>query len=160
MRPLLRLAIACLAFAGAAPLAAQGKPLKVGTQRIRDLAAGTVLPGVPLVITPADPTRSGQLTVSGARSTPVQCSFLLPAALTGPAGAQMPVTFTAGSVATSLSGTTADLVPRDPRTSFSATLSDKGRLFVYIGGTLLPTSAQSPGAYTTPISLTCIDTGP
>lgn len=159
MRPLLRAILAIVALAAAAPLAAQGRPIGVGTQRIRDLAAGTVIPGVPLVVSPADPTRSAQLSVTGIKLAQVQCSFTLPAALVGPAGALMPVDFPAGSVATTLTGTTADLVPRDPRVSFTANLSDKGRLFVYIGGTLQPTAAQSPGAYATPLSLSCAYTG-
>ena len=148
-----------LAVTAAAPLAAQGRPIGVGTQRIRDLVAGTVIPGVPLVITPSDPTRSGQLSVTGIKGAQVQCSFTLPAALVGPAGASMPIAFDAGSAATTLTGTTADLVARDPRTSFTSFLSDKGRLFVYIGGTLQPASGQRPGAYATPLSLTCAYTG-
>src|SRR5438309_432726 len=74
-----------------APLAAQGRPLTVS--RVRDLTFGTVLPGVPRVISRTDPTNSGQFDLVGTKNNQVLLTFVLPLVMTGPASATMPLSF-------------------------------------------------------------------
>src|SRR2546425_12284479 len=72
------------------PLLAQGKPLTV--TGVRGVTFGAVLPGVPRVVLRTDPANSGQFDIKGPKGN-VLLSFVLPLTMTGPAGAQMPLSF-------------------------------------------------------------------
>src|SRR5688500_15487189 len=75
----------------ALPLDGQGRPLTVTP--VRGVTFGAVLPGVPRVILRTDPANSGQIDFRGPNRGQLLLTFVLPVAMTGPAGALMPITF-------------------------------------------------------------------
>lgn len=134
-----------------------GRPLNViGRQ---GLTFGTMWSGQAAQVSRQDPLRSGQIELRGMRLTDVQVSFSLPAALTGPGGSQLPLTFGAedGGVGTTAAITTA--TGFDPRLPRVAQFSDNGRLYLFLGGTANPGVGQTAGAYTATITVTVAYTG-
>lgn len=143
---------AALLGAGAPPLGAQGKPLTV--TGVRGLTFGAVFPGVPLAVTRTDPANSGQLDIKGPNRSQVLLSFVLPLAMTGPAGAQLPLAFGSSDAGYSESQSIGSQVGFDPKQPFAATLSSNGRGSVFVGGTANPAPNQRAGAYTGVLTLT------
>jgi hypothetical protein len=133
------------------PLLAQVRPLTV--TGVRGLTFGAVLPGVPRVILRTDPANSGQFDIRGPNRKQVLLSFVLPAAMIGPGGALMPLSFGAGDAGYSQSQLIGSQVGFDPRQSFTATLSNNGRGSVFVGGTANPATNQRAGAYTATLTL-------
>jgi hypothetical protein len=133
------------------PLLAQVRPLTV--TGVRGLTFGAVLPGVPRVILRTDPANSGQFDIRGPNRKQVLLSFVLPAAMIGPGGALMPLSFGAGDAGYSQSQLIGSQVGFDPRQSFTATLSNNGRGSVFLGGTANPATNQRAGAYTATLTL-------
>lgn len=133
-------------------LGAQGKPLTV--TGVRGLTFGAVFPGVPLAISRTDPASSGQLDIKGANRGQVLLTFVLPLAMTGPAGAQMPLAFGSSDAGYSQSQVIGSQIGFDPKQPFTATLSNNGRGSVFIGGTANSAANQRAGAYTATITLT------
>lgn len=136
----------------AAPLAAQGRPLTV--TGVRGLAFGAILPGVPAVVLRTDPAASGELDLRGPNRQQLLLSFTLPLAMTGPAGAQLPLLFGASDAGYSASQSIGSQVGFDPNQSFTATLSNHGRGSVFIGATATAATNQRAGAYTATLTLT------
>jgi hypothetical protein len=132
------------------PLVAQGKPLTV--TGIRGVMFGAVLPGVPRVVLRTDPANSGQFDIKGPKGN-VLLSFVLPLTMTGPAGAQMPLTFGASDAGYSQTQAIGSQVGFDPKQSFTAVIPNNGRASVFVGGTALPATNQRAGAYTATIIL-------
>jgi hypothetical protein len=133
------------------PLLAQARPLTV--TGVRGLTFGAVLPGVPRIILRTDPANSGQFDIRGPNRKQVLLSFVLPAAMIGPGGALMPLSFGAGDGGYSQSQLIGSQVGFDPRQSFTATLSNNGRGSVFVGGRANPTTNQRAGAYTATLTL-------
>lgn len=134
----------------ALPLAAQGKPLTV--TGVRGVTFGAVLPGVPRAILPTDAANSGQFDIRGPKGN-VLLTFVLPVAMTGPAGAQMPITFGAGDAGFSVTQAIGSQVGFDPNQPFTATLPSNGRASVFVGATVTPATGQRAGTYTGTITL-------
>ncbi|HEY3280119.1 MAG TPA: hypothetical protein VGJ83_06365 [Gemmatimonadales bacterium] len=134
------------------PLGAQGKPVTV--TGIRGVTFGVVLPGVALVIMRTDPANSGQLDIKGPNRGQVQLTFTLPSAMTGPAGAQMPLVFGSSDAGYSQSQAIGGQIGFDPKQPFTASLSNSGRASVFVGGTANPVANQRAGTYTATITLT------
>jgi hypothetical protein len=132
------------------PLAAQGKPLTV--TGIRGVTFGAVLPGVPRVVLRTDPANSGQFGLKGPKGN-LLLSFILPLTMTGPAGAQMPLTFGASDAGYSQTQAIGSQVGFDPKQPFTAALPNNGRASVFVGGTANPVTNQRAGAYTATIVL-------
>lgn len=136
---------------------AQGRPLNViGRQ---GLTFGTMWSGQPAHVSRADPLRTGQIELRGMRETEVQVTFTLPAALAGPGGAQLPLSFGSGDGGV---GTTAVITAAtgfDPRLPRVARFSGNGRLYLFLGGTALPGAGQTAGAYTATVTVTVAYTG-
>jgi hypothetical protein len=132
------------------PLLAQGKPLTV--TGMRGVTFGAVLPGVPLVVIRSDPANSGQFDIKGTKGQ-VLLSFVLPLTMTGPAGAQMPLTFGPSDAGFSQTQAIGSQVGFDPKQPFTATLSNSGRGSVFVGATADPATNQRAGAYTATIIL-------
>jgi hypothetical protein len=155
MKPLPAFLIgAVLLGAPAAPLGAQGKPLTV--TGVRGLTFGTVLPGVPTVISRTDPVGSGQFDVSGGKNLQIQLSFTLPSAMVGPAGATMPLVFGGSDAGYSSPETITSQVGFDPKQPFVTALDRNGRASVFIGATAQPAPSQRAGAYTATLTLTVV----
>jgi hypothetical protein len=132
------------------PLQAQGKPVTV--TGVRGVTFGTVLPGVPRVITRTDPANSGQYDIKAPKG-PVLLSFVLPVAMTGPAGALMPLTFGASDAGYAATQSIGSQVGFDPKQPFTATIPNNGRASVFIGGRANPATNQRAGAYTATLIL-------
>jgi hypothetical protein len=138
--------------AAAPPLGAQGGPLTV--TGVRGLTFGAVFPGVPRVVSRTDPANSGQFQIRGRNRGLVLLSFVLPLAMTGPAGAQLPLVFGSGDAGYSRSQAIGSQVGFDPKQPFTATLSNNGRGSVFVGGTANAAPNQRAGAYTAVLTLT------
>ncbi|MGH7673577.1 MAG: hypothetical protein ACREMC_11825 [Gemmatimonadales bacterium] len=145
--------VVCTAGLGAAgPLAAQGRPLTV--TGVRNMAFGAVLPGVPQLVSRTDPANSGQFDIRGPNGSQVLLTFILPLAMTGPAGVQMPLVFGSSDAGYSQAQAIGSQVGFDPKQPFTGTLSNNGRGSVFIGATALPIASQRAGPYTATITLT------
>jgi hypothetical protein len=144
-----------LALLGAAlppVVGAQGKPLNV--TGVRGLTFGAVFPGVPRVISRTDAANAGQFDVGYAKFSPIQITFSLPAAMTGPAGATMPLVFGANDGGYSSPETITSQVGFDPRVAFATALDKNGRAAVFLGGRAQPAPSQRAGNYTATITMT------
>ena len=133
------------------PLLAQGRPVTV--TGVRGLTYGTVLPGVARIILRTDPANSGQFDIRGPNRSQVLLSFVLPAAMVGPSGALMPLSFGAGDAGYSQSQLIGSQVGFDPSQPFTATLSNNGRGSVFVGGRANPATNQRAGGYTATLTL-------
>src|SRR5689334_21282857 len=67
------------------------RPLTV--QGTRSLTFGSLLSGVNKSVLRSDAINGGQLDISGPKSVQVLLTFTLPASMTGPAGATLPLSF-------------------------------------------------------------------
>jgi len=134
----------------------RGRPLSVfGRQTLN---FGTIFPGIPTTISRTDALNAGEFEVRGQKDTQVQIDLTLPPALTF--GAQsLPLQFGPGDGGYSPSGTIAAATVFDPRVQLVTTLSANGRLYLYLGGTVLPGPQQRSGAYAATIVLTVAYTG-
>ena len=140
-----------LTAAVAMPLTGQGRPLTVtGAQ---SLSFGTLLPGVPAVVSRTDAARSGQFAIQGPHGTQAQLNFTLPSVLSGPGGATLPVVFGGGDAGYSDSQNIGSQVGFDPRQGFVITFGQQGRGSVFLGGTARPAPTQRAGSYTATITL-------
>lgn len=146
--------VAAFVMLSPAAAAAQrgGRPLTVtGNQ---GLAFGTVFPGVPMTVSRTDALNAGQFQIRGANGSPVRVDFTLPAAMTGPGGMTLPMVFGAADGGYAQSNAIGAAIPFDPRTPLSTALSGQGRLFLWLGGQILPPAQLAPGAYSATITVT------
>jgi hypothetical protein len=141
-----------LVLGATSSLQAQGRPLTVTGQR--GLTFGVVLPGVPRVVLRTDPANSGEFEIRGPNRGQVLLTFVLPLAMTGPAGAVMPLAFGASDAGYSQSQAIGSQVGFDPKQPFTANLPNNGRASVFVGATANPASNQRAGAYTGTLTLT------
>jgi len=132
------------------PLAGQ-RPITV--TGVQSLAFGTLLPGVPTIVVRTDAAKSGQFTINGPHGSQAQVTFTLPAVLTGPGGATLPLTFGGGDAGYSQSQNIGSQIGFDPKQAFVVTFSQQGRGSVFLGGTARPAPTQRAGAYTAIITL-------
>jgi hypothetical protein len=138
-------------------LHAQGRPLTVNGQR--DLAFGTLLPGVTTVVPPSDPSRSALFDVRGAKGTVLQVTFVLPPFLLGPGASLMPLAYGPASAAYSVTNSLSDLVTIDPALPLTVTLPTNGRLQIALGGTIRVPANQRAGGYAGIAIVIVADTG-
>jgi len=116
-----------------------------------DLAFGSVTPGVNKTIAITD-AGAGVFTVTKAAATSVALTFTLPAILTGPAAATMPIgSWTGGwnNTANNAAGATTFTPSAVPTT----VPSGGANLWVWVGGTVSPAGAQTAGGYTGSVSM-------
>ncbi|HLS46978.1 MAG TPA: DUF4402 domain-containing protein [Gemmatimonadales bacterium] len=139
-------------LAGAPALAAQGRPIRV--DGIKPLAFGTIVAGTPVSVSRTDPVRAGQIDLTAQPKHPIIVQLSLPAAMNGPLGATMPLSFGANDGGFAAQGAINAQTAFDPRTTLVITNSQNGRSSVYLGGTTQPSFNQPPGTYTGVITLT------
>jgi hypothetical protein len=138
------------------PLLAQRALNPNGT---RTLNFGNIFPGVRTTVLRTDAAAAGRFNLTGANRLEVRITFTLPAALTASGGRTMPLQFAAGDGGFALTNTIAAATAFDPRVALVTRLSNRGRLFIWMGGTALPTPTQRAGTYTATIILTAAYTG-
>lgn len=148
MRFTLLLVLAAL-VAASRPASAQ-----ITVTRVRDLAFGPVIVGIPTRIGPSHPVRSGQFRLTAPLLTRVRFRFTLPNRLDGPAGARLPISF--GATDAIAVGTAPISVPVtfDPRVPQTFQIVTSTTTFVFIGGTVSPAGNQRQGNYTGTITFT------
>ena len=120
---------------------------------VQSLSFGTLLPGVPTVVSRTDAAKSGQFMIQGPHDTQGQVTFTLPSVLTGPAGATLPLTFSGSDAGYSQSQNIGSQTGFDPKQPFLITFSGQGRGSVFLGGTARPAPTQRAGSYTGTITL-------
>jgi hypothetical protein len=126
----------------------------------RDLTFGTVLPGIPSSVPSLHPRHSGMFEVHGTPGSSVRVEFVLPAALASPASDLMPIAFGgADGFADFSRGRPPRGVVFDPHLPLLGDLGPNGRLFLRLGGTVLPSLTQTGGEYVAIITLTVFDLG-
>ena len=135
----------------------QQKPLSgSGTTPI---AFGAIFPGVPTSVPRTDAVRAGSFDVRGTKNVQVRFDFALPAAMTNAGGRTLPLAFGAGDGGYATTATIAAATAFDPRVALLARLSNTGRLYIWLGGTVLPGSQQASGAYSATLTMTMAYTG-
>ncbi|PYP57427.1 MAG: hypothetical protein DMD44_10175 [Gemmatimonadetes bacterium] len=132
------------------PLAGQ-RPLTV--TGIQSLTFGTLIPGIPSVVSRTDAVKSGRFDVGGPHDTQGRLTFTLPSVLTGPAGATLPLTFSGSDAGFSQSQNIGSQIGFDPKQPFLMTFSGQGRGSVFLGATARPAPTQRAGSYTGTITL-------
>ena len=134
-----------------------GRPLNALSRQT--LNFGTMFSGTPTKVSRRDALRAGQFELRGVKGSEVRVDLGLPTALNGPAGAKMPLTFGPGDGGYTLDGTMGTAAPFDPRHALISTLSNNGRLYIFLGGTATPTAKQPAGSYAGTVTLTIAYTG-
>ena len=138
-----------LLFGTASPLAGQFSA--VGT---RDLAFGSVIPGVMTSVAPTDPVKSGIYTITAPVGTRLRLDFTLPNQLVRAGGGQMTVNFPNGDAILQETGPGSVPSSQNPKSMKPYTMTKGTQLQVYLGGDVSPTAGQATGLYTATIMLT------
>lgn len=148
----MRVALAVLVVSFVRPGAAEGQVLVMAE---RDLDFGMLTPGAPAVVAPGDLMRSAQLRIEGRGS--YQTSFQLPASLTAPGGAQIPLVFGAGDGMVSIRHRVTIF---DPNTTvgFRVNPADQEAV-INLGGRAQPAAGQPAGVYSATIVVMIVQTG-
>jgi len=153
-----------MAFGPVSPLRAQAGPKRVVpvvplvALAINDLSFGTVLPGIPSSVSVGDAHRAGRFEIDGPAGASIRVEFILPAALVA-GGAVLPVSFGAGDGRAVFSSGSTPAIPFDPHSPLIVALGSDGRLFVVLGGTVIPARTEAGGAYSATITMTVFNLG-
>lgn len=153
--PAFRLCVAATLAALAAPAAGAQK---VGVESLADLAFPTIVWGETLRIEPSG-AGAASFRVARLRGKPtpqVRLTFGPAPVLQTSGGSTLAVTFGPSSAAWA-DNNGGPLTAFDPRQSLTVTLPGDGDLYVWLGGTAAPTSAQSPGSYAGTVTLSVAD---
>src|SRR5690242_5568949 len=142
-----------LAALAARPVAGQ-RPIAVSGVHAVDF--GTVLPGVPAVVSRTNAASAGQFDLTGPHDSQAALTFTLPLVMTGPAAATLPLNFGGSDAGYSQTQSIASQVGFDPKQPFVITFSKNGRGSVFLGGTAQPALTQRAGSYSGTITLTVV----
>jgi hypothetical protein len=147
------LLIFCTLFA---LLASRELGAQITVLSVRGLAFGTVIPGVPSVVSRTDPVNSGQFEIRGPFLTFIRLTFTLPTVLNGPLGATMPVSFATNDAGYSFNNTITNQNAFNPNQPYTTLIWIGGRSGVWLGGGVTPTVGQRAGAYTGTVVLSVV----
>jgi hypothetical protein len=125
----------------------------------QQLNFGAVFPGVPEVVSRTDAANGGRFDLRGRRNSELRITMTLPASLTAPGGLVLPLLFGPNDGGWNTSNVIASARAFDPRVPLVTRLSNRGRLYIYLGGTALPSGTQRSGTYTATVTLTAAYTG-
>jgi hypothetical protein len=140
--------VALLVWTG--PAAAQS----IQVTGIQGVSFGGMVPGISKAVVRTDALNAARFDIKGAGSgRTVELQFSLPAALTGPGGASVPLSYTAGDAGFSAQQSIGSQTGFDPRVPFVATLSANGRGSVFLGCRASPAANQPSGAYSATLTL-------
>ena len=135
---------------GTGPLTAQA----IQVTGIQGVSFGGMVPGISKAVVRTDALNAARFDIKGAGSgRTVELQFSLPAALTGPGGASVPLSYTAGDAGFSAQQSIGSQAGFDPRVPFVATLSANGRGSVFLGCRASPAANQPSGAYSATLTL-------
>jgi len=133
------------------------RPLVVVARR--DLRFGTVIRGVSTTVLPSDVRGAGLFEINGSKHESVRIEFLLPENLGSDDGDALPIFFGPGDGAAATDMGRFHGVPFDPRQPLIATLGANGKLYVRLGGTVVPGHGQTAGTYRATVFLSVFDLG-
>ncbi len=129
---------------------------------VQDLQFGTVPPGLATTVDPQTSASAGKFEIRGAQRAEITIDLTLPPALTiGPWS--MPISFGANAACHQNRDQQAQCTYFDPSTTLITNI--RNRVFpdnlqiVWIGGTVTPGAAQSPGVYSGTVTLMTAYTG-
>jgi hypothetical protein len=151
-----------LAPAWASPLKAQRRPVPVivvpplTALALNDLTFGTVLSGISSSVAANDAQHAGLFEIQGPAGASVRVDFVLPAALVSDQGVLLPVRFAHADGSAEFGGHSLQF---DPHTPVIAALGPDKRLFIRLGGTVVPGRPQAGGSYRATISITVFNLG-
>lgn len=132
-------------------------------QGTNGLAFGAVTPGTPKTVDKATAGTAGEWRVTGAPSAEVTIDFILPANLDHTTlGSTMPITFSTTDASYedgTGGGQAAPAAQIDPSVQTTANIAVDGTLWVWIGGTVVPSVSESAGSYSGDITMTITYTG-
>jgi hypothetical protein len=121
---------------------------------LRNLAFGPVIQGINSSVPPSDPVRSGQFEIVVPAGTRVRVQFTVPNRLNGPAGARLNIQFGGGDAIALLQGPGSVPTTFNPRAPRIINMGPGSRLWVFLGGTVMPTGTQATGNYSNTVTLT------
>lgn len=121
---------------------------------LRNLAFGPVIRGVPSSVTPSDPVKSGQFEFIVPIGSQVRLQLTLPTRLNGPAGSQLTISFNTTDGIALGQGPTSVPVTFNPNVAQTFNIVSSNRIWVFLGGRVSPTAAQTTGNYTNTVTLT------
>jgi hypothetical protein len=126
---------------------------------LRDLAFGSVLPGIPSSVPVSDPLHTGLFAISGPAAASVRVEFILPTSMAF-GTSLLPIVFGAGDGFADFN----NVSPPggtifDPHAPLLGALGPGGQLFVRMGGTVFPVRTQTSGAYAATITMTVFNLG-
>ena len=132
-----------------------GRAQAIQVTGIQGVSFGSMLPGISKAVSRSDALNAARFDIKGAGSgRTVELQFALPAALTGPGGASLPLSYTSGDAGYSAQQSIGSQTGFDPRTAFVALLSASGRGSVFLGCRASPAANQPAGSYTATLTLT------
>jgi hypothetical protein len=135
--------------------ASAGRAQSIQVTGIQGVSFGGMVPGISKAVSRTDALNAARFDIKGAGSgRTVQLQFSLPAALTGPGGASLPLSYTSGDAGFSAQQSIGNQTGFDPRTAFIATLSASGRGSVFLGCRASPAANQPSGSYSATLTLT------
>jgi hypothetical protein len=153
-------AAGCLCFPAAA--AAQNSASASATADVqqpitvtktRDLAFGTVFPGVNKSVAVTDGT-SASFSIAGQASAGVTLSFTLPATLASGGNTLPLASWVARHNTSNSSASGTDFTPSSSATA--ATLHTDGNMYVFVGATAQPAAGQAAGTYSGTLTMTVV----
>ena len=126
---------------------------------LRSLEFSAVLPGIPKVVDASDP-RGGVLEFRGDRTRQVRITLALPTVILTSGGVFMPVIYGTSDGILSTTFDPSSGTRFDPNAVRTACLNrDTGRLFLFLGGRVLPKTTQRRGTYAGTVVATVTYTG-
>jgi hypothetical protein len=126
---------------------------------MRDLKFGSVLRGIPTSVATTDPRSAGEFDIQGTPGGTVRLELLLPSALERPGVASMPIGFAPGDGSYDASPGAVTRTFFDPHLPVVTQLGPRGKLIVWLGGTVTPDLFQVKGIYVATVSLTVFNLG-
>jgi hypothetical protein len=97
--------------------------------------------------------------IHGSRHEAVRVEFLLPESLNSDEGFELPISFGPGDGSSATDLGRFHGVEFDPRQPLIATLGANGKLYIRLGGTVLPSYGQAAGTYRATVFLSVFDVG-
>ena len=134
-----------------------GAPPEVVLLQGRQLAFGSLIPGVPERVSVSDAARRAELVIEG--SGTVELMLLLPDELASGDGGRVPLRFAPGDAAV-LGPGSVEAVGFDPNRPVRVSLDpERGPTRIFIGGTALASDTHIGGTYHATISVAVVNSG-
>jgi hypothetical protein len=143
-----------LASAVALLLCASSLAAQVQVTRVDDLRFGNVIAGVAKTVLRTDASAAGRYDIMAPRKSSLLIQFTLPAVMTGPGAATMPLSFAGTTAGYSDAQSITSQVGFSPTIGTLQNKNKDGLASVFLGGTVTPGAAQAAGSYTATITLT------